>query len=82
MSQTRLKDVTEITTSASTHIHITHVGAGVLLQEVGCRSACVEYITRAAEHSTGEGRSGVGGQTPRFAVRLDANEITVHSRLQ
>lgn len=72
----------EITTSASTQTHITQVGASVLLREVGCHSACVEYLTRAAKHNTGEGRNRVGGQTLRFGIRFDANEITLHSRLQ
>lgn len=82
MSQTRQKDVMEITTSASTQIHITHVGASVLLREVGCHSTCVEYITRAAENNMGERRNGVGGQILWFGILFNANEITLHSRLQ
>lgn len=44
--------------SAYTQILITHIGASVLLREVGCHSVSVEYITRAAKHATG-GRGGM-----------------------
>ena len=72
----------EITTSACAQIHITHIGASVLLREAGCHSACVEYITSAAKRATGGGRNRVGGQTLRSGLRLDANEVALHSPLQ